>query len=142
LKYIYEDDTTLHITNHYKIIELDKNTFIPKKITSSYERLGEKASHISIIGDLKVNSNVEKTIEDIKIKLSDFELIINEPDTSNHLIGKELPNINLANLFDRDRLVPIKKGKITLLDFWEVWCGPCIKSLPEIEKINNNLVSK
>jgi thiol-disulfide isomerase/thioredoxin len=27
--------------------------------------------------------------------------------------------------------------KVTLIDFWEVWCGPCIKSLPEVEKLRS-----
>ncbi len=142
LKYLYEDNPTLQVINHYKIIELDKKTFIPKKITNSYERLGEKASQTSIITDLKINSDVLKTIEEIKIKLQDFEIVVNKPDTGNHLIGMELPKLKLANLFDQEKLIFINKGKIVLLDFWEVWCSPCIKSLPEVEKINEKYGDK
>jgi thiol-disulfide isomerase/thioredoxin len=29
----------------------------------------------------------------------------------------------------------LKTDKILLIDFWEVWCGWCIKSFPEVEKL-------
>jgi thiol-disulfide isomerase/thioredoxin len=27
------------------------------------------------------------------------------------------------------------KGKLVLLDFWEVWCGPCVESMPKVQEI-------
>ncbi len=26
-------------------------------------------------------------------------------------------------------------GKVVLLDFWEVWCGPCLASMPKVEAL-------
>lgn len=31
------------------------------------------------------------------------------------------------------------KGKIIYLDFWASWCKPCIKSLPELNRLRNEL---
>ncbi len=34
------------------------------------------------------------------------------------------------------------KGKVIFLNFWATWCGPCVKEMPDLSKISEELKNK
>jgi len=138
LNYELEDDLKNKITQRTKSVELNKKTFLPKKISTSHQPdFGEKSTIVYIFDNVKTNENIEKNINEYIKDLNKFELIKKQKSKPNALLNKPLPVISLKNLFNENETVEIKTGKIILIDFWEVWCGPCIASFPKVENLKN-----
>ena len=34
------------------------------------------------------------------------------------------------------------KGKVVLVDFWATWCAPCVKAMPDLQKLHDDFIAK
>jgi peroxiredoxin len=50
-------------------------------------------------------------------------------------INKEAADFTLENLEGKTFTLSAMRGKVILLDIWASWCGPCIRAIPEVEKV-------
>lgn len=136
LNYQFENDTVYNISNIRKEIFINKQTFIPFKIVKTSERFGEKHSQFFIIEDVKINEQVDNSIEIYKNSLQNFVMEEVIEIKKNSKIGLQFYLKNLQNI-NTNKLVHLQENTPTLISFWEVWCGPCIRSLPKINSLHH-----
>lgn len=48
--------------------------------------------------------------------------------------GKDLPIVTADGETD-ETINPVKTGKVTVLNFWGTWCGPCVSEMPSLDQV-------
>ena len=51
------------------------------------------------------------------------------------LVGKPAPPIELDFLDGKKFRLTDHKNKVVVLDFWASWCGPCLQTMPQVDKV-------
>ncbi len=49
--------------------------------------------------------------------------------------GAALPGVTLTTLDGRTVDLAAQRGKVVIVDFWDTWCGPCLRALPHLQEL-------
>jgi thiol-disulfide isomerase/thioredoxin len=53
------------------------------------------------------------------------------------VLGKKAPGFELKSVSGETVKMSDLEGKVAVLDFWAVWCGPCRKSMPFFQELQD-----
>jgi thiol-disulfide isomerase/thioredoxin len=127
-----------------KILIISKNTFLPNQIheTVTDTVLNKKSSTTFYISQILIGDQVTNNELKNLVYLSSFTEEIPKIDKSaDALIGKPVPDISLKTFNNESLNLRTSDSKVILLDFWELWCGPCLQSLPKVDDFSKTFKS-
>lgn len=136
---IKEHDVTSIITK----LTIDKKMMLPVRMRKHQETLGKIQDLYYQIKEVRLNDASRKYNFLDKPFLNDYSQNIRQPDKSlMNLKDKEAPPFELISFTNTLVSSGQFKGKVLLLDFWEVWCGPCIVSMPKVQALYEKYIDE
>ena len=59
------------------------------------------------------------------------------------LVGQRTPRIDVVKWFNTPQEQrPATSGRVVLIEFWSVHCGPCMASIPKLQKLSERYASR
>lgn len=136
LKIILHDITQYDVYNRYKLLVIDKKLMLPLAMRMHQVTLDKVQDLFYNIKEIRLNSSND--VYDFTSQRYPAEY---KPETSSvnknlySLLGKQFPSFSFSSFDGTISSSNQLKGKLVLLDFWEVWCGACIVSMPKVQAL-------
>lgn len=82
-----------------------------------------------------------KNVKSMKMLIFIFTLLFLHPLTGETQI-ENFEEIKTVNFDGLEPYLHLQSDTVYVINFWATWCGPCVKELPDLEKIHRDYSSQ
>ncbi len=131
-----------NVINHYKSLMKTDNYRQISYLGDMYRSLNRYDEELQLFEDFEKqnpkNRFVLQKLENIHNERGNAELALEYrmkyvPGLA--YLGKTVPDFSATDLDGSPISIEAYRGKVVLVDFWAVWCGPCIAEMPNVKKV-------
>ncbi len=107
----------------------------------------EKAEVVLSLDDIVVDADIPaerfvfKPASDMK-KVAEFDRGDRDEARQRELIGRPAPDISGKDFAGQPLSLAALRGRVVMLDFWAMWCGPCVQAIPSVQKLAERFADK
>lgn len=128
------------VFNRYKQVTVNKRTMLPVAVREHQESYGRIQDLYFKILTCTENEAALTYNFFTPAFLQNYTLYmpVRKPGAVHGWVGKPVPPLSLPGFDGQTVNTAHWKGKVVLLDFWEVWCGPCLQSMPAVQALHDH----
>lgn len=117
--------------------------YLPRKVEQlATDDKGRHGAYVLTLSGLQIN----KIFEDSNFNVSPpegYAVKLYKPPRPPLLpVDSLAPEWKLSDSANREHASAQYRGKILLLDFWATWCGPCLQTMPVLQKLHDKFKSR
>ncbi len=107
----------------------------------------EKAEAVLSLDDIVLDADIPaeqfvfKPANDMK-KVAEFDRGGSDEARQRELIGRPAPDISGKDFAGEPLSLAALRGRVVMLDFWAMWCGPCVQAIPSVQKLAEKFADK
>lgn len=143
LKILLPDIAKYDVQKRCKLLTIGKRWMLPTCISIRQVTLDKVQNLIYRIKEMRLNEAAD--VYDFSSQRYPEDYKPEEDVPNNKLLalnGKPFPSFQISSFDGKPMNSESIKGKLVLLDFWEVWCGPCVASLPKVQALYEKYKSR
>lgn len=139
----YPDLTEYNVIKRTKTVTIDKENLLPVAVREHQETDGKVQDLYYHITAIAINPATTYNFSEPPF-LKEYAYQPPEPVNTKPKLAKgtSAPHFRLESFDGKMFSSNSYKGKVVLLDFWEVWCSPCIESMPKITALYSKYHNK
>ena len=112
--------------------------YLPRKLEQVFVNdMGRYGAYVLSLSNLRVNIPLGNLAFQIRTPRGYSMTPYRAPDPPMLLaVGEPAPDWTLTDTSGASHTLSEYRGKVVVLDFWATWCGPCIRTMPEIQRLH------